>query len=81
MQESLASVSRLVLMLNNSFIDVKTILQGAVNGSRKRGGQRKAWIDNIKEWTSQSVSTLLRDTDRREQWSTVCDDASALTSL
>jgi hypothetical protein len=27
----------------------KMILQGAVNGSRMRGGQRKTWIDNIKE--------------------------------
>ena len=29
----------------------KTILQGTVQGSRRRGRQRKRWEDNIKEWT------------------------------
>ena len=29
----------------------KTILQGAVQGGRRRGRQRKRWEDNIKEWT------------------------------
>ena len=29
----------------------KTILQGAVNGGRRQGGQRKRWEDNIREWT------------------------------
>jgi hypothetical protein len=46
-----------------------------------RGRQRKTWIDNIKEWTGLSVSTLLRAAERRDQWSTLCDDASALTPL
>jgi hypothetical protein len=36
----------------------KTILQETVNGSRKRGGQRKTWIDNIKKWTGLNVSTF-----------------------
>ena len=29
----------------------KTILQGTVNGKRRRGRQKKRWEDNIKEWT------------------------------
>ena len=29
----------------------KTILQGTVQGGRRRGRQRKRWEDNIKEWT------------------------------
>ena len=29
----------------------KTILQGTVPGSRKRGRQKKRWIDNITDWT------------------------------
>jgi hypothetical protein len=49
----------------------KMILQGTVNGSRKIGGHRKTWIDNVKEWTSLSVSTLLSSAERREQWMTV----------
>ena len=27
----------------------KTVLQGTVQGGRRRGGQRKRWEDNIKE--------------------------------
>ena len=29
----------------------KTILQGTVNGKRRRDRQQKRWKDNIKEWT------------------------------
>ena len=29
----------------------KTILQGTVEGARRRGRQKKRWEDNIKEWT------------------------------
>lgn len=29
----------------------KTVLQGAVQGRRRRGRQRKRWKDNIAEWT------------------------------
>ena len=29
----------------------KTILQGTVNGKRRRGRQKKRWEDNIKVWT------------------------------
>ena len=29
----------------------KTILQGTVQGGRRRRRQRKRWEDNIKEWT------------------------------
>jgi hypothetical protein len=59
----------------------KTILQGTVNDSRRRDRQRKTWIDNIKEWTGLRVSTLLRVAERRDQWRTLCGDASALTPL
>ena len=29
----------------------KTILQGTVQGGRRRGRQRKRWEDNVKDWT------------------------------
>ena len=29
----------------------KTILQGTMQGKRKRGRQKKRWEDDIKEWT------------------------------
>ena len=30
---------------------IKTVLQGPVEGKRKRGRQRKRWTDNTEEWT------------------------------
>ena len=38
----------------------KTILQGTVKGKRKGGRQNKRWEDNIKEWTGQDGTGLLR---------------------
>lgn len=46
----------------------KTILQGSVEGKRRRGRQRKAWNDNIKECTGRNLSTLMRATENREEW-------------
>ena len=34
------------------------ILQGSVNGRRRRGRPHKSWKDNIKEWTTQSMLSL-----------------------
>ena len=36
----------------------KVILQGTVEGSRRRGRLRKRWIDNIAEWTGKSSPRL-----------------------
>ncbi|GFR72522.1 tenascin [Elysia marginata] len=38
----------------------KTIFQGTVEGKRRRGRQRKAWCDNIKEWTGMAMYELVR---------------------
>ena len=37
----------------------KTILYGALEGGRRRGRQRKCWVDNIKERTSLPIPELL----------------------
>ena len=34
----------------------KTILQGTVQGKRRRGRQRKKWTDNIAEWTGRNFA-------------------------
>ena len=49
------------------------ILQGTEDGSRRRGGPRKSWRGNIKEWTSQSMSPLLRIADDGSRWATIAE--------
>ncbi|GFS24369.1 endonuclease-reverse transcriptase [Elysia marginata] len=46
----------------------KTILQGAVEGKRRRGRQKKAWCDNIKEWTGMAMCELVRSASDRDAW-------------
>ena len=46
----------------------KTILQGTVQGGRRRGTQRKRWEDNIKEWTGLPWNITLRKAENREEW-------------
>jgi len=47
----------------------KTILQGYMDGKRKRGRPRKTWIDNIKEWTTTTaVSQLNEIAQDRDHW-------------
>ena len=46
----------------------KTILQGTVQGGRRRGRQRKRWEDNIKEWTGLEWNILVRKAENREEW-------------
>ena len=56
----------------------KTILQGTVDGKRLRGRPRKSWLDNIKEWTNQPTSRLLRLTEDRKRWRTTAVKASTM---
>ena len=46
----------------------KTILQGTVEGGRKRGRQRKRWSDNVKEWTDLTMPDLLSTAADRPAW-------------
>ena len=46
----------------------KTILQGTVQGVRRRGRQRKRWEDNVKEWTGLEWNIILRKAENREKW-------------
>ena len=46
----------------------KTILQGTVQGGKRRGRQRKRWEDNIKEWTGLEWNIILRKAENREEW-------------
>ena len=55
----------------------KTILQGTVEGRRKRGRQRKLWSDNIKQWTEMDLYSLLNLAQDREEWRKLCGSVSA----
>ena len=46
----------------------KTVMQGTVQGERRRGRQRKRWEDNIPEWTGLTLGTAMRKAERREEW-------------
>ena len=46
----------------------KTILQGTVQGRRKRGRQRKRWTDNIKEWTGMTYAETQALAHDRDRW-------------
>ena len=54
----------------------KTILQGTVEGGRRRGRQRKRWEDNIREWTGSELAVTLRVAERREEWKKIVGAAS-----
>ena len=46
----------------------KTILHGKLEGRRRRGRQRKCWMDNIKEWTSLPMAELPTMASRKKYW-------------
>ena len=48
----------------------KIILQGTVQGGRRRGRQKKRWED-VTEWTGLKLSEALRKVENREEWRTV----------
>ncbi|KAI8491786.1 hypothetical protein Bbelb_305910 [Branchiostoma belcheri] len=50
----------------------KTILQGTLEGKRRRGRQKKVWLDNIKDWTSLTVPQLLTAAQDRRTWLHSC---------
>ena len=57
----------------------KTILQGTLEGSRKRGGQRKRWEDNIKEWTGLTFARSQREAENRSQWRDIVRSSSVVS--
>ena len=71
-EDLLTSVKRRILKwyghVTRSSGLAKTILQGTVEGGRRRGRQRKRWEDNIKEWTGLECNIILRTDENREEW-------------
>ena len=54
----------------------KMILQGTVQGGRRRGRQKKRREDNVTEWTGLKLGEALRKAENREEWRTVVAQSS-----
>ena len=46
-----------------------------MDGRRRRGKPGKSWKDNIKEWTGQLMSSLLRVAEDRRRWAAITVEA------
>ena len=57
----------------------KTILQGTLEGGRRRGRQRKCWMINIKKWTSLPMPELLRKASCRKDWERISAESSLVS--
>ena len=44
------------------------IIEGKVEGKRKRGRQKKQWMDNIREWTGLNLVQAKRRAQDRTAW-------------
>ena len=56
----------------------KTILQCTLEGGRRRGRQRKCWMDNIKVGTSLPMSELLTRASCRKAWKKMSAESSLM---
>ncbi|KAK3870578.1 hypothetical protein Pcinc_024216 [Petrolisthes cinctipes] len=54
----------------------KTVLQGTVEGRRRREGQRKKWSDNIKEWTKKTFVVTQALAHDRDRWRDLVHNSS-----
>ena len=59
----------------------KTVLQGTLEGGRKRGRQVKCWADNLKEWTRLDSPTLTRLAEDRPAWRSLSYDVLIMSPL
>ena len=57
----------------------KTILQGTVEDGRRRGRQRKCWMDNTKEWIFLPMPELFtRASCRQQNWKRISAEQSLI---
>ena len=57
----------------------KTIFHGSLEGGRRRGRQRKCWLDNVKEWTPLPMPELLTMASRRKDWKRISAESSVMS--
>lgn len=59
----------------------KTIIQGTIEGGRKRGRPKKNWLGNILEWTGMDLSGVLTVTQDRERWRRIAAEVALQSPL
>ena len=57
----------------------KTILHCTLDSGRRRGRQRKCWLDNIKEWTSLPMPEVLTRASCRTDWKRISAESSLMS--
>ena len=55
----------------------KTILQGSIEGIRRRGRPKMQWQDNIVKWTGLDINKAMRAAENREGWKTIVTKSTA----
>lgn len=54
----------------------KLIIEGMVEGKRRRGRPRKTWIDDVTQWTGLSIKEMIRLAKERTQWRNIVHNAA-----
>ena len=59
----------------------KTIVQGTLEGQRRRGRPRKSWLSNILEWTEMELTDVLTAAQGRDEWRMIARTAALRSPL
>ena len=59
----------------------KTILQGTIEGGRRRGRQRKSRVEDVKNWTNLDMPQLLTQAMDRSRWRRLSVTSSLMSPL
>ena len=63
------------VMISNSMS--KTILQGSIEGKRRRGRPKMQWQDNIVKWTGLDINKTMIAAENREGWKQIVTKSTA----
>ena len=55
--------------------DNEVVVEGDVEGRRRRGRPRKQYIDNIKQWAQLTTSQCVRAAEDRSRWKQLVSQA------